>query len=57
MGLLIKLQKQDLKKAFDLFTKSAAQGFDQAQFSLGTIYFEGNVVRQDLEKAQMYLRI
>jgi hypothetical protein len=44
-----------VKDAFDWYTKAAEVGFGPAKFNLGTMYYEGNSVKQDFEKAfQLY---
>ena len=42
-------------KAFELFTKSAEQGFAAAQSNLGTMYSNGHGVPQDYRKAVHWL--
>ena len=42
---------QDYKKAFDLFTKSAEQGYIRAQNNLGWMYAEGKGTPQDDKQA------
>ena len=41
----------DLQRAFDLISKSANQGYAQAQFTLGEMYEKGDFVRQDYDQA------
>ncbi|WP_243688902.1 tetratricopeptide repeat protein [Geotalea toluenoxydans] len=43
--------KQDWKEAVKWYRKSADQGFDQAQFSLGLMYFHGHGVKQNRREA------
>ena len=43
--------KNDYKKAFDLYLESADQGYAPAQFDLGYMYFNGLGVSQDKVKA------
>ena len=38
-------------KAFEWYTKSANQGYADAQFNLGVMYAQGKGVRQDCQKA------
>ncbi|MBE0442436.1 sel1 repeat family protein [Psychrobacter sp. FME13] len=43
--------KEDYDKAFELYTKAAAQGEALAQFNLGEMYYYGDSVSQDYNKA------
>ncbi len=43
--------EKDLKLAFELFEKSAVQGYKPAQFGLAKMYENGDGVEQDLDKA------
>lgn len=43
--------RQDHKKAFEWYQKSANQGVSQAQYNLGVMYDQGLSVRQDHKKA------
>lgn len=43
--------EQDQQKAFDWFSKSAAEGNKFAQFSMANMYYYGNGVNKDLSKA------
>ena len=43
--------KRDMKKAADLYTKSAKQGFSKAQHRLGLLYYYGIGVKEDVDKA------
>ena len=54
MGLIYKNgqgKPKNVKKAFDLFTLSAAQHNPDAQFDLALMYSEGEIVSKDLKKA------
>lgn len=46
--------KEDLKTAFDWFTKSADAGEVRAQFNLGVMYYNGTYVKQDYKKAMTW---
>ena len=51
MNIPIYLDKKN-KKAFELYKKSANQGYAQAQFNLGNMYYKGQGVKQDYKKAR-----
>ena len=46
--------KQDYFKAVEWYQKAAEQGYAEAQFTLGLMYFAGLVVKQDYSKAKEY---
>lgn len=46
--------KQDYKKAFEWYTKSANQGYGMAQFNLGVMYANGQGVKQNLHTANQW---
>lgn len=49
--------KQDLPKAFELYSKAAGMGNQVAQINLGRMYYYGEYVKKDLNKAyDLYLK-
>ena len=45
---------QDYDKARQWWEKAAIQGYGDAQFNLGALYYNGNGVPQDIDKAREY---
>ncbi|EPP9703219.1 tetratricopeptide repeat protein, partial [Acinetobacter baumannii] len=47
---------QDYKKAFEWYSKAAQQENDEAQFTVGMMYYKGEGVQQNNELAEKWLR-
>jgi len=47
-------ERKDYRKAFAGFKKLAAQGYANAQFNLGLMYAEGQVVPRDYQQAYFW---
>jgi TPR repeat protein len=55
MGYIVGLgTKQDPRCGFDLLMKYADEGNAEAQFELGNLYAEGELLEQDWQKAAMW---
>jgi uncharacterized protein len=50
------LGKPDTAKAIEWFEKAAAQGYGLSDLALFSIYYKGNGVTKDLEKAELHAR-
>ena len=48
--------KEEYTKAVELFTKAAEQGHPEAQWSLGSCYYDGNGVEEDIFEAVKWYR-
>lgn len=49
--------KKDGKKAFKLILEAAENGHVMSMHNVATIYFNGEIVEQDLVKAKYWLRL
>lgn len=54
--ILLYKSKIKSKQDFDVYEKAANEGFIEAQYILGTLYYDGKIVEQDYKKAIFWFK-